>query len=150
MVVRAQAAVQLAALPVSESMVQAFPSLHEASVGQLPSQSSPASTTPFPQLAEQLLSLLALHPLGQQPSPFVHVEMVWRAHAKLQLVALPVMVSIVHAFPSLQVAGHVLCGSQVSPISTTPLPQLAEQLLSLLALQPGGQQPSALRHCVIG
>jgi hypothetical protein len=48
---KVQAALQLAALPVSASAVQATPSLQE--VGQLPSQLSPGSSTPLPQLAEQ-------------------------------------------------------------------------------------------------
>ena len=40
-------------------------------VGQLaPSQSSPGSSTPLPQTAVQLLSLTALHAVGQQPSSF--------------------------------------------------------------------------------
>jgi hypothetical protein len=70
--VRAHAAVHVAALPVSESTVQAFASLHEARVGQLPSQVSPLSITPFPQLTEQSLSVLLLQPAGQQPSPLAH------------------------------------------------------------------------------
>src|SRR5687768_6496987 len=39
---------------------------------------------------------------------------------------------------------QVATGSQVSPASSTPLPQTRMQLLSLLALQPEGQQPSPL------
>jgi hypothetical protein len=45
-------------------------------VGQLPSQTSPASITPLPQKGEQSLSLVELHvpiPMpGQHESPFVH------------------------------------------------------------------------------
>ena len=44
--------------------------------------------------------------------------------------------------PSSQLVGHDPGGSQVSPPSRMPLPQLAEQSLSLAALQPVGQQPS--------
>jgi hypothetical protein len=44
--------------------------------------------------------------------------------------------------PSLQEVGQEDFGSQVSPFSTTPLPQLGEQSESLLALHPAGQQPS--------
>src|SRR5262245_35138016 len=40
--------------------------------------------------------------------------------------------------------------SQVSPASTAPLPQTAGQSPSLLLVQPGGQQPSPLRHMVTG
>ncbi len=145
-----QAVVQLALLPVRPSTVQATPSLQLIAAHALGgSQVSPRSTTPFPQVAEQLLSLLASQPPGQQPSPLAQVEMVCRAHATLQLRALPVIMSIVHEFPSLHVVGQVLCGSHVSPGSSAPLPQLAEQSLSLLALQPGGQQPSPRRHWVI-
>ena len=43
---------------------------------------------------------------------------------------------------SSQVAGHVLEGSQVSPASRTPLPQLTEQSVSVVLSQPVGQQPS--------
>jgi len=48
----------------------------------------------------------------------------------------------VHATPSSQLAGHEAGGSQVSPLSTTLLPQLAEQSASVVKLQPAGQQPS--------
>ena len=62
-------ALQLAELPVSVSRVHELPSLQE--VGQLPggSQVSPGSRTEFPQLAEQSLSVVASHPLGQLQSP---------------------------------------------------------------------------------
>ena len=46
------------------------------------------------------------------------------------------------ALPSLQEVGQEDFGSQVSPFSTTPLPQFGEQSESLLALHPAGQQPS--------
>ena len=69
--------------------------------------------------------------------------------ATLQLAALPVRVSVVQALPSLQLVGQLLGGSQVSPGSTTPLSQVAEQSSSSLALQPLGQQPSPLLHAVI-
>ena len=42
----------------------------------------------------------------------------------------------------MQEVGQEDFGSQVSPFSTTPLPQLGEQSESLLALHPAGQQPS--------
>ena len=55
--------------------------------------------------------------------------------------------SVVQAMPSLQLVGQELGPdtipvSQVSPDSTTPLPQTAVQSVSLVALQPEGQQPS--------
>jgi hypothetical protein len=42
-------------------------------VGQLPSHSSPVSTTPLPHTAAQLLSVSELQPLGQQSSLFAHI-----------------------------------------------------------------------------
>jgi hypothetical protein len=53
---------------------------------------------------------------------------------------------MVQALPSLQLArvAQVLAGSQVSPGSTAMLPQLAGQSLSVLLVQPAGQQPSLL------
>ena len=65
-----------------------------------------------------------------------------------QLDADPTSVSVVHATPSLQLAGQ--SPSHVSDPSTTPLPQLAEQSLSFKALHPGAQQPSASVHASIG
>ena len=49
-----------------------MPSSQSEAVGQLPSQVSPGSTTPFPQVAEQSSSFEALQPDGQQPSPSLH------------------------------------------------------------------------------
>jgi hypothetical protein len=108
----------------------------------LGSQVSPASTTPLPHFGVQSESLLALHPAGQQPSPDTQVVMAVWLHATLQLALLPVIRSMVQALPSSQVVGQVDFGSQVSPPSTTPLPQVTEQSESLLALHPAGQQPS--------
>ena len=48
----------------------------------------------------------------------------------------------IQALPSLQLAGHDEGGSQVSPDSTTPLPQLGEQSESFTEVQPLGQHPS--------
>jgi hypothetical protein len=48
----------------------------------------------------------------------------------------------VQTLPSLQEVGQLEAGSQVSPGSTTPLPQVGEQSESVLALHPAGQQPS--------
>jgi hypothetical protein len=66
---------QLAELPVSESMVHASPSLQVT--GQLPSQVSPLSTMLSPQNGEQSLSLAWLQPAGQQPSPLAQVTIGW-------------------------------------------------------------------------
>jgi len=62
-------------LPDSVSIVQLLPSLQVA--GQLPSQFSPGSMTPFPQYGEQSLSLPLVHPDGQHPSPPAHWVMLW-------------------------------------------------------------------------
>jgi hypothetical protein len=48
----------------------------------------------------------------------------------------------VQALLSSQLVGHVSGGSQVSPLSTTPLPHLAAQSVSVLGSQAAGQQPS--------
>ena len=133
------ATLQFSAEPVFVSTVQALPSLQ--SVGQSPSQVSPSSTTSLPHDAEQSLSMVESQPSGQQPSSIVHSLIGWCAQATLQVSALPFFVSMVQALPSLQSAGQ--SPSQVSPSSTTPLPQETEQSLSLLAVQPVGQQPSS-------
>jgi hypothetical protein len=56
----------------------------------------------------------------------------------------------VQTFPSLQVAGHVPGGSQVSGGSTTELLHTGAQSVSLRALHPGAQHPSPPVHAVIG
>ena len=116
----------------------------------LGSQVSPASTTPLPHFGVQSESLLALHPAGQQPSLKAAqvVIPVW-LQATLQLALLPVILSMVHVLASSQEVGQDDAGSQVSPGSTTPLPQVGEQSVSVLALHPAGQQPSPDTHVVI-
>jgi len=141
-----QAAVHDAAEPVSVSTVQALPSLHE--LGQLPSQVSPASTSLSPQKPVQSVSLAWVQPAGQQPSPPMQVVIDWNEQATEQLPAEPVKESMVQALPSLQAVGQL--PSQVSPGSMTALPQEAEQSVSLLWLQPGGQQPSPDWHWLTG
>jgi len=130
---------QVAAAPVKVSVVQATLSLHE--VGQFPSQVSDGSTMPLPHVEEQSLSFAAVHPLGQHPSPLAHavrgVLVHWKEHAS----TVPVEPSVVQAFPSSQEVGQL--PSQVSPASTVPLPQVAEQSLSVPLVQAEGQQPSA-------
>jgi len=134
------AALQFCRLPVTESLVHAFPSLQL--VGQLPSHVSPDSTVLFPQDAEQSPSLVLLHPAGQQPSPAAQLVMLVRLQEALQLLADPVMTSAVHATPSSHVSGQLR--SHVSPSSTVLLPQVAEQSLSVVESQAAGQQPSPL------
>lgn len=122
--------------------MQSLPSLQLEGHELGGSQVSPVSTTLLPQLAEQSVSVLESQPVGQQPSPGVQAVMVLWLQLALQFVALPVSESVVQALPSLQVVGHVSGGSQVSLVSTTPLPQVAEQSVSVAELQLGGQQPS--------
>lgn len=137
------------ALPVEVSMVHASPS---SQAGQLPSQVSPrpASTRPLPQPG-QSESVVGPQPPAQQPSPAVHAVMVLCAHATLQVSAPPVVISIVHASWSSQLMlAQLDGGSQVSPASTAPLPQLVEQSASVFWLQPDGQHASPAVHEVIG
>ena len=56
---------------------------------------------------------------------------------------------MVQSFPSLQEVGQDDAGSQVSPGSTTALPQVGEQSESVLALHPAGQQPSPATQVVM-
>jgi len=112
-----------AAEPETESAVHATLSLQLA--GQLPSQVSPCSTIVFPQVGPQSLSTADVHPVGQQPSPDVQAVTGTLAHCALQLLALPVSVSAVQALESSHEVGQL--PSQVSPASTTPLLQVAEQ-----------------------
>src|SRR5690349_3731618 len=130
-------------------MVQALPSLQLVLHEPGGSHVSPGSVTPLPQAREQSLSVLALQPAGQQPSSLLHWVTCWRRQAAVQLAALPVIESMVQALPSSHVVGHEPGGSQVSPASTTWFPQLVEQSLSRLALQPAGQQPSPSLHWVM-
>jgi len=142
MAVWLQATLQVSRPPVITSVVQALLSLQLAGQEDFGSQVSPLSTTPLPHFGWQSESLLALHPPGQQPSPALQVLMVVWLQAMLQLALLPVMRSMVQALLSLQFAGQEDTGSQVSPFSTTPLPQVGEQSESALALHPTGQQLS--------
>ena len=142
MAVWLHATLQLALLPVIRSMVQALPSSQVVGQVDFGSQVSPPSTTPLPQVTEQSESLLALHPVGQQPSPPIQAVMAVWVQATLQVALPPVIWSVVQALLSLQEVGQEDFGSQVSPFSTTPLPHFGVQSESLLALHPVGQQPS--------
>jgi hypothetical protein len=73
------------------------------------------------------LSFAFVQPLGQQPSPFLQLVIAVCVQAAVQVAAEPVSVSTLHALEWLQLVGHEDGGSQVSPTSMTPLPQLAEQ-----------------------
>jgi len=98
----------------------------------------------LPQTGVQLLSLTALHPVGQQASSLVQrvcVPEVWHTARHVPPLASE---RNVHACCEHDV-GHDESGSHVSPGSTMPLPHVAGQSTSRFAvdvLQPGGQQPS--------
>lgn len=147
-----QTTLQLLGLPVMPRVMHGSPP-PVMQLGQEPggSQVSPGSRRPFPQ-PMQSRSSAAVQPGAQQPSPFLHSVIGLCAQAAVQLAALPVSVSIVQRLSSSQSAtrGQLEGGSQVSLPSRAPLPQLAEQLLSLLALQPAGQQPSLFWQAVMG
>ncbi len=133
------AALQVEALPCSLRVWQ--PTLGQL-VGQLPSQVSPGSTIPSPHRGLQSLSVALVQPVGQQPSPLA--QAVWTPSSvqlAVQLAADPTSFRRMQAFQG-QVAGQAEGGSQVSPVSTAPLPHLGLQSLSTLALQAAGQQPS--------
>ncbi len=89
------------------------------------------------------MSLVALHPAGQQPSALVHGGGVL-VQRTLQLVEVPVRASTVQEFPSSQLLGQF--PSHVSPLSRMPLPHCAAQSLSVLRLHPEGQHPSPELH----
>jgi hypothetical protein len=93
---------------------------------------------PLPHPA-QSASLIAVQPAGQQLSPLVpHAIVPALTHSRWHPV--PWSARMVQPW-----FGHDVgqpCPSHFSPGSSTPLPQTAEQLLSLFALQPAGQQPS--------
>jgi len=131
--------------PLRVSVVQTLLSLQDA--GQLPSQVSPDSTVPLPQVTEHSPSFVLLQPGAQQPSPLEQAVIAECVHTRVQAPAEPVEPSVVHELPSLQLAGQL--PSQVSPDSTTPLPHRTVQLLSFVLLQPGAQQPSPFLHCVM-
>ena len=126
---------QSAALPVLIFSVQGLPSLHEVGQGLgepgPSSQVSPGSIILFPQKGEQLISVKAVQPGGQQPSLIRRLQSVislWTQRA-VQSSALPNNVSVVQGLPSLHEVGQGLVepgpSSQVSPGSTSPLPQTA-------------------------
>jgi len=107
-----QTASHIAALPIRASVVQALLSSHM--VGQSPSQVSPASRVPFPQVAGPVDGQLSMGVM---------------THSAEHSVDVPASVSTVHGSPSSQVVGQLpaplaIPGSHASPVSKTPLPQL--------------------------
>ena len=115
--------------------------------GQQPSL--PVQALVQAQVCGQSESLKQVQPGAQQPSLSRHETMGVLRHTTLHVWALPVMTSLVHACPSLQLCRQVAGGSQVSRPSSTPLPQVTGQSPSVLALQAGGQQPSLLTQVTI-
>jgi hypothetical protein len=102
----------------------------------------------LPQVQAHSASFTLVQPEGQQPSPEAQVVCA-PSSTQRAVHAAAVPVSFCRVQPTAgQLAGHVPGGSQASPASITPLPHAALQSLSLLALQPGGQQPSALTQAV--
>jgi len=128
-------------LPVRTFVVHASLSLQLVGHDAFGSQVSFASIAPLPHEARQSLSLFALQPVGQQPSPFVQAVMSDVAHCALQFADEPVSRSFVHALLSLHAVGHELAGSQVSFGSMLLSPHEAEQSLSLALFPPAGKQP---------
>ena len=109
-----------------------------------------------PQGGGQSTSVRELCPAGQQPSLGVSLGCnLVSTHLTLQ--AVPARVCVVHGSLSLQSARvlhlplpDLIPGSQPSPDSSTPLPQLGLQSWSLITLAPGGQQPSPCMGLVTG
>ena len=152
-----QVTLQLAASPVSCSAVHGSPSSGQV-VGQVlgGSQVSPAPIRPSAQLGAQSRSLAPEQPGGQQPSPARQAVTVWWVQVRVQPSAEPETISTVQALASSQVLRQapwwpaVIARSQFSSLSTTPLPQIGWQSLSLAVEQPGGQQLSPFAHPTIG
>jgi hypothetical protein len=92
--------------------------------------------------------LFRLQPAAQQPSPSVQDVISVLEQAALQLAAEPVRRSLVHLLPSSHDAGQL--PSHISPVSTVPLPQFAEQSVSVTLVHPSAQQPSPPVHEVTG
>jgi hypothetical protein len=141
--------VHAAAVPLVVTMVLALftQAVCRAVQALAGSQVSPRSTTPLPQLGAQSLSLLALQPDGQQPSLLAQaVCMPAFTHATLHIAAVPVRLRSWQPIAG-QVVGQL--PSQVSPLSTMPLPQRTAQSASVVLLQVLGQQASPAVHAVV-
>jgi hypothetical protein len=95
---------------------------------------------------------MELAPAGQQASPACGAVIGVCEQTTLQRWTVPVCTSSVQGSPSSQSVGQLRAPlrSQVSVPSTMPLPQLLEQSLSLVVSHWLGQQPSPLRHSVLG
>jgi hypothetical protein len=112
------------------------------------SQVSPVSTRPLPQPG-QSTSIVGPQPVGQNVSTGPQVRRVV-VQTYVQALVLPDEVRMLSRSDTQAVicAVQALGGSQVSPVSTTLLPQAAWQSVSLVELQLDGQQPSPFAHVV--
>jgi hypothetical protein len=125
-------------LPRRWERVQRKPSLQK--LGQFPSHVSGGSIVPLPHVAEQSLSFVEVQPSAQQPSLPTQAEIVVYVQRTLHVSGDPVNESRVQGSLSSHDVGQF--PSQVSPVSTFPLPHVAAQSSSLPALQFEGQHPS--------
>ena len=133
--------------PVPTGVVNMHMLLQASVSTMLPSSHcSPCSTTPLRQTGGQSLSLLLLAPTpaGQQPSLCAGIVIAGNVHAAVHV---PMLASTlrVQAMPSSHAVGQRpaptrIAVSQVSPGSTTPLPQPTMQSLSVKGVAPAGQQ----------
>ena len=119
---------------------------HDVAGARVSHVSHGVSTTPLPQVAAQSASRAALAPGGQQPSPLRKAVVGTKAQRALHVPASSNR-SSVQGCASVQLFGHapaplVIPVSQVSPGSTLPSPQVAEQSGSVTFVHPVGQQPS--------
>jgi hypothetical protein len=99
----------------------------------------------------QSLSVETSQASGQQPSSSVHKVIGAEVQVASQVSALPARVSVVQESLSSQLVGQSDGGSQVSPGSRIPLPQVSVlQSLSTVSSQPGAQHPSPSLHSEMG
>jgi hypothetical protein len=111
---------------------------------------------PLPYLQSRSCPLEQMSPqgvqaVGQNPSaPAVHPRAT-EVQAKVQLATVPdrVRTLLLSLTQASDWAWQVEIGSHFSPDSTAPFPHVGVQSLSLLALQPVGQQESPLAHAEI-
>jgi hypothetical protein len=115
------------------------------------------SRTPSPQTTGQSLSTRWFAPGGQQPSDF-DGAVIWACTQTAAQVPAEISLSIEQASPLAQSAAVIgqapgdpagMAVSQVSPGSTTPSPQVAEQSGSVALVAFAGQQRSPATVAVI-
>jgi hypothetical protein len=99
-----------------------------ASMGMPASMVTPESIITPASTMGQSLSVALVFPGGQHMSPLIGMVTGLCEQARVHMDARPDAVSVVQGLLSSQLAGHDAAGSQVSPGSTTLLPQVAVQL----------------------